>query len=317
MLSASHLSWLRSFEAAARRLSFTLAAQDLCVTQGAVSQQVKALEDYLQRPLFVRGPRQLTLTPEGEQLAAVAQEALSRLDTALQQVRQGNATPRALVLSCSPTLALGWLARRLGDGRSAGLDLQLSLRAEVHRLDRQRWQADGVDAAIRYDLGDHPGLQTQHFMDEWLLPVASPAFLAAHPELTGPEALRPQWLLHDLQAWDGAPPHAEWQHWLQRTGHPWQDLEGGRGFNLLHLALSAAIDGQGIAMGRGTLVLDDLRAGRLVAPFGTGVPSPAAYHLVTDRDDGPRRTLLAWLRQQSEAAAQAWAAGWAAPGTPA
>lgn len=305
MLSASHLSWLRSFEAAARRRSFTLAAQDLCVTQGAVSQQVKLLEEHLQRPLFVRGPRQLTLTPEGEQLAAVAHEAMSQLDAALAALRQDRQAPRTLVLSCPPSLALGWLARRLGDGRPAGLVMPVSLRAEFHRIDRARLQADGVDAAIRYDLGGHPGLHSHRFMDEWLLPVASPAFVAANPSLREGGPLRGDWLLHDLQPWDGAPPHAEWQHWLQHSGRACQGLAAGRGFNLLQLALSAALDGQGIAMGRATLVQDELRSGRLVQPFGPAVPAAAGYHLLAERDDAALQALREWLQQQGQAAAEA------------
>ncbi|MBQ1765168.1 MAG: hypothetical protein IIZ92_20025 [Aquincola sp.] len=142
-------------------------------------------------------------------------------------------------------------------------------------------------------------------MDEWLLPVASPAFVAAHPSLREGGPLRGDWLLHDLQPWDGAPPHAEWQHWLQHSGRVCEGLAAGRGFNLLQLALSAALDGQGIAMGRAVLVQDELRSGRLVQPFGPVVPAAAGYHLAAERDDPPLQALRDWLQQQGQAAADA------------
>lgn len=113
-LSASLLAWLRCFDAAARHGSFTKAAAELCITQGAVSQQVKHLEDWLHRPLFLRTPRALVPTPEGQWLAVVLREGFTAIENTLSQMRQPQETPTA-TLSCSPSFAMSWLTPRLGD----------------------------------------------------------------------------------------------------------------------------------------------------------------------------------------------------------
>lgn len=277
-LSASLLSWLRCFEAAARHLSFTRAAAELCITQGAVSQQVKQLEQWLGQPLFLRQPRGLLLSANGERLRAVLGESFAAIDSCLGLLRQDPVGP--LVLSCSPSFAMGWLTPRLGDFFRAHPGVGLRVYGEFHPLDHRRMQAEGIAAAVRFDLGHYLDLAARAFLDEWLLPVASPAFVAAHPELRGPENLRGSLLLHDQSPWAGAAPFAEWQHWLSAVGAPCGDLEQGQSFNLAQLALAAALAGQGVALGRSALVLEDIAAGRLVDLFGLCVQSPARYHFI-------------------------------------
>ena len=155
------------------------------------------------------------------------------------------------------------------------------------------------DAAIRYDLGHYPDLESTVVLDEYLLAVASPAFLDAHPALSTPADLDGAMLLHDATAWPGADEGAEWAVWLQAAGVPESRPAPGRRFNLSQLALSAALAGQGVAIGRAALVLDYLRDGRLQALFGIAVPSPAAYRLVHTAKPNPRVLALgAWLRDQ-------------------
>lgn len=192
LLSSSLLSWLRCFEASARHCNFTHAATELCVTQGAVSQQVKQLEQWLDRPLFLRTPRALVLTPEGERLRFVLRESFQAIEGTLTQLRK----PREagpIALSCAPSFAMRWLTPRLGDFFRDHPEVGLRVYGEFHALDRTRMVRDGIDAAVRFDLGGYEDLKARLFLDEWLLPVASPAFLAAHPELRRPQDLRGAW----------------------------------------------------------------------------------------------------------------------------
>jgi len=300
-LTPSLLAWLRCFEATARCRSFTKAASELCITQGAVSQQVKLLEDWLQRPLFLRTPRALIATPEGQWLSVVLRESFQAIEGTLGQLRTVP-DDRPTTLSCAPSFAMGWLTPRLGDLFRAHPQLGLRVVGEFHALDRERMENDEVAAAVRFDLGDYRDLLATEFLDEWLLPVTSPGFMAAHPELQrNPAALRADQLLHDTSAWAGAGPFEEWTLWLQRSGLPaLPDMSAGHHFNLSQMAVGAALAGQGMAMGRAALVLDDLIAGRLVAPFGHPVRSRASYYFVTRMAPSPRTSLVqSWITSEA------------------
>ncbi|WP_110958573.1 LysR substrate-binding domain-containing protein [Acidovorax sp. ST3] len=299
-LSPSLLAWLRSFDAAARHGSFTKAAAELCITQGAVSQQVKQLEDWLRRPLFLRTPRALVPTPEGKWLAVVLRESFDAIESTLAQMRQP-AEAATATLSCSPSFAMSWLTPRLGDFFRQHPHTGLRVFGEFHTLDRTRMVRDGVEAAVRFDLGGYRDLNATVFLDEWLIPVASPEFLARHSPITTPEDLHGDWLLHDGSAWDGADTYEEWQHWFAQRGAPPPPWAGGQQFNLSQLALGAALAGQGIAMGRAALVLQDVKAGRLVPLLGRSVPSRAAYSFVTTTHPSPAMELVReWLVQEAQ-----------------
>jgi len=278
-LSASLLGWLRCFEAAARHCSFTQAARELCVTQGAVSQQVKQLEQWLDRPLFQRTPRALVLTPEGERLRQVVGESFQSIGSTLTQLRKPR-DRQPVALSCSPSFAMVWLTPRLGSFFRQHPDIGLRVHGEFHALDRARMLRDGTEAAVRFDPGHYPDLEARMFLEEWLLPVASPAYLAAHPALRSPGGLRAAMLLHDASPWDGASETHEWQCWLRHAGVTLPDASDGQRFNLSQLAINAALAGQGVAMGRTALVLDDLAAGRLVDLWGIHARAEAAYYIV-------------------------------------
>lgn len=299
-LSPSLLAWLRSFDAAARHGSFTKAAAELCITQGAVSQQVKQLEGWLRRPLFLRTPRALVPTPEGKWLAVVLRESFDAIESTLAQMRQP-AEAATATLSCSPSFAMSWLTPRLGDFFRQHPSIGLRVFGEFHTLDRTRMVRDGVEAAVRFDLGGYRDLSATVFLDEWLIPVASPGFLASHPPITRPEDLQGDWLLHDGSAWDGADTYEEWQHWFAQRGTPSPAWAGGQQFNLSQLALGAALAGQGIAMGRAALVLQDVQAGRLVPLLGPCIPSRAAYSFVTTAAPSPVMQLVRdWLLDQAQ-----------------
>lgn len=298
-LTPSLLAWLRCFEATVRCHSFTKAASELCVTQGAVSQQVKHLEEWLQRPLLLRTPRALVPTPEGQWLAVVLSESFQAIEGTLSQLR---ATPedRSTALSCAPSFAMGWLTPRLGEFFRAHPEVNLRVIGEFHALDRERMTRDEVAAAVRYDLGEYRDLQATAFLDEWLIPVASPVFLSAHPQLKTAADLRAPMLLHDTSPWVGAGPFEEWEHWLGHVGADVPQLAQGHHYNLSQLAIGAALAGQGIAMGRAALVFDDLAAGRLVAPFAQPVRSRASYFFLSGMDPSPHVMLVqGWLAAQA------------------
>ena len=299
-LSPSLLAWLRSFDAAARHGSFTKAAAELCITQGAVSQQVKQLEEWLRRPLFLRTPRALVPTPEGKWLAVVLRESFDAIESTLAQMRQP-AEATTATLSCSPSFAMSWLTPRLGDFFRQYPRTGLRVFGEFHTLDRTRMVRDGIEAAVRFDLGLYPDLNATVFLDEWLIPVASPDFLARHPTLHTPEDLRNDWLLHDSSAWEGAETYEEWQHWFTQMGATPPPWAGGQQFNLSQLALGAALAGQGIAMGRAALVLQDVKAGRLVPLLGRSVLSRAAYSFVTSSHPSPAmQQVRDWLEEEAK-----------------
>lgn len=255
------LNSLRAFEAAARHLSFTKAAEELHVTPAAVSHQIKALEDYCGAALFRRMTRALMLTEVGR-------AALPHLSDGFDKLAQGAALlapaapSRVLTVSVSPSFCAKWLVPRLDRFRAAepGIDI---------RIDATDVMADfvsgGVDLALRYGQGDYPGLVSERLMSEAVFPVLSPSLLARQP-LATPADLRHHTLLHVFwkMADDKAP---SWRMWLKAAGVDGLDAERGPRFNMDNLAVQAAIEGQGVALANGAIVAADLAAGRLVRPF--------------------------------------------------
>lgn len=297
-LSSSLVIWLRCFDAVARNGSFTQAANELHVTQGSVSQQVRKLEDYMGVTLFHRARGGLSLTGEGVRLAHASGQAFLALDQAvgaLRQPRHGRSA--ALSLNCSPSFAMLWLTPRIGGLLQECADLSVRIYGEFHLLDREGMTNGNMQAGIRYDPGGYVDVRAEPFLDEWLVPVASPAFMARHPGLTQARDLPASSMLHDELPWSDAPAHAEWNAWLAAAGHAVARHEGPH-FNLSQLAMVAALNGQGVAMGRLALVAEELRRGNLVAPFPFAVASPAAYHyIVAPHVSSAAERLGDWLRQ--------------------
>jgi len=180
LLSPSLLSWLRCFDATARHVSFTRAAEDLCVTQGAVSQQVKQLEQWLGRRLLLRSPRALALTPEGQRLARVLRESLQAIESTLVDLRQVN-DAQPVTMSCAPSFAMAWLTPRLGSFFQKHPQIGLRVQAEFHALDRSRMLNDGVDAVVehaaavqRVELGLHAQADLRMLLEETAQPGREP-----------------------------------------------------------------------------------------------------------------------------------------------
>jgi LysR family glycine cleavage system transcriptional activator len=272
------LADLHAFEAAARHLSFTRAAAELGVTQGAVSQRIRRLEDTLGRPLFERLTRALALTVDGKTLAAAIGDGLARIDDGLAAIDRQRRQPRGaatLTLSVAPGFAGRWLLPRLGRFRDRHPDIEVRIEAE-DRL--ANFAGDGVDLAIRCGRGTYPGLSSELLTADAVFPVCNAAVAERGLPLAQPEDLLGHMLLHDTRTeQDGG--GCTWQDWFRSAGLRVQRLDGLR-FSNAHLAIEAAINGLGIALARATLVHDDLAEGRLVRALRLAMPTPFSYYLV-------------------------------------
>ncbi|NML30272.1 LysR family transcriptional regulator [Paraburkholderia antibiotica] len=296
MLDSLILGSLRCFEAAARLLSFTKAAQSLNLTQSAVSQQIRNLESRLGYPLFLRQSRGLVLTAKGKILFDSTTRAFADIDTTLRRLAP---TDTPLHLSCLPSFALQWLMPRLTEFHRQQPEVAVRLEAEFQTLDEQAMEAFDIDVAVRYDPVEYTHLHTEVLLDEYLLAVATPEYLAAHPDFAAGVSLDGVVLLHDATPWIGASSFVEWRTWLEAHKPAWlAGLEGPQ-FNLSSLAISAALNHQGVAMGRGALVYNELKSGRLVDVFGKQVIAPARYVMLSRRPDDRRVAIFsAWLKAE-------------------
>ncbi|MHA1152863.1 MAG: transcriptional regulator GcvA [Alphaproteobacteria bacterium] len=263
------LNALRAFEAGARHLSFTKAAEELFVTQAAVSHQVKLLEQDLGVALFRRMTRKLALTAEGRRLFGPAGEALDSLAEAAEALRAG-AGGGTLTLSLTPTFGVQWLAQRIGRFWSAHPEIELRLQHSIHLVDFAR---DEVDAAVRWGGGAWPGLAAVYLMRAGLTPVCSPALCQGPPALKVPDDLRHHTLLHERD-------YVEWAQWLALAGA--REVEARRGpiIDDSTVVLQAVIDGQGVALVSDSIIRGDLESGRLVKPFDVDLDTDNAYYLV-------------------------------------
>jgi len=277
------LNALRAFEAAARLLSFTRAADELAVTQAAVSHQIKALEEWIGVPLFRRVNRGLLLTDAGQALLSVLRDALDRIAAATERLRAGPRTGQ-LVVSALPSFAAKWLVPRLPRFQAAHPNIELHLHAAVALVDFTR---DPVDLALRFGAGRWAGVEAIRLLDEEVTPVCSPALLAGGHPLREPADLRHYTLLHDDFELD-------WQTWLDAAGVSGVDASRGPRFTGSDHLVQAALAGHGIALGRGALVADDLAAGRLVRPFALSLPSEWAYYIVYPAGAGNRPKIAAF-----------------------
>jgi LysR family glycine cleavage system transcriptional activator len=285
------LNALKAFEATARQESFTKAAAELCVTQGAVSQQVKALEAELGVRLFRRERQRLAITDAGRAYLEVVRDAFDRLamgtEHLLQQQKSGT-----LTITTSPNFAAKWLVHRLGrfsEGHP-GIDLRVS--ASMQHVDLAR---EDIDLAIRHGTGQWPGMHVTRLCTEQLFPVCSPKLLSESGALSSACDIKHHTLLHTNSTVD-------WANWLGRIGVDDVDFKHGVVFNQASMTIDAAVDGQGIAMARTALVSRDLIAGRLVRPFAQVLEAPYAFWIVCPKStaDLPKiSTFRSWLLKEA------------------
>ena len=282
------LNALRTFEAAARHLSFTKAADELFVTQAAVSHQIRTLEEHLGTPLFRRMNRALMLTDEGQALLPAVREAFDRLSAGVRRV-QDLCCGGALTISTTPSFAASWLVVRLARFQALLPEIELQLSATARLVDFAR---EDVDCGIRYGMGDWPGLVAQRLFQTALVPVCSPLLLDGPNPLRRPQDLMRHTLLHTLDEPD------DWRLWLRAAAVDGVDPTRGLKFDSVPLVVQAAISGAGVGIGRRQLVEAELAAGRLVAPFDLELPDECAYYFVAPEGTADQPKVVAfrtWL----------------------
>ncbi|WP_213288751.1 transcriptional regulator GcvA [Bradyrhizobium sp. sGM-13] len=263
------LNALKAFEAAARHESFTRAAEELCVTQGAVSHQVKGLEAELGIKLFNRERQRLVITGAGRDYLGVVRDALDRIAVGTERLMQRQSSG-VLTVSTSPDFAAKWLVHRLGRFSEAHPEIDLRISATMHHVDFAR---EDVDLAVRHGDGNWPGHDVIRLSPEQLFAVCSPKLLTGRQRLARPSDVLKFPLLHldDRKAWT---------RWLEAAGVADSEPSQGPVLNRASMVIDAAVDGQGIALARTTLAAWDLISGRLVRPFGDASRLSRTYWIV-------------------------------------
>jgi LysR family transcriptional regulator, glycine cleavage system transcriptional activator len=277
---------LRVFETAARHGNFSRAAEELHLTHGAISHQIRSLERSLGIVLFRRGRRGVSLTSQGAALAAVMHDALDRIARGVAALRG----PRALTISVLPAFATHWLIPRLADFQARHPDIDVNIRANQQLVD---FAQDDVDLAVRYGPGTWPGLTATKLLSEHIFAVCSPHFADGRLPRSLTE-LTAAALLHS--------PAQPWEPWFRALGANPPARRRGPSFSEAGLVLRAAIDGLGIALARSVLVQPELDSGRLVRVLPHSVPAVFAYYLVRPEHTEISPNLAAlceWLQAQA------------------
>lgn len=284
------LNALRAFEAAARHMSFLKASEELSVTPTAVSHQIKHLEAHLGATLFRREPRPLTLTADGAAWAAELRDVFSRLADANRRLRSQRAPERPVVsVSVLPSLGARWLAPRLGRFLAKHGDLDLRISPTAHLVD---FALESVDLAIRYGKGRYPGLVVEKLADDEFVVVCAPRL---RTKVRAASDLARHALLCDDEP-------DVWPAWLAARGEPAARRTRTVMLTDSSMVVTAAVEGQGIAMARRSLAIDDLIAGRLTQLFPEArTPTGRAYYMVAPREALLRpevRAFRDWVREE-------------------
>jgi LysR family glycine cleavage system transcriptional activator len=304
------LNALRAFEAAARHSSFKIAAKEMHVTPGAVSHQVKLLEQYLGVQLFRRLTRALELTTEAHAMLPKVREGLDALHAAVERVRSREEMASLTVVT-PPNFAARWLMPRLSGFTRAHPKIELHLAARQSMVDQHEngafvvpeadSRADSPAVMVRFGSGHYPGSHVDEVFSAVYVPVCSPRLLEGEHPLRKPEDLRHHTLLHDdTVSEEGARP--SWNDWLQSVGVTDIDATRGPHFSNAALAMDAAIEGMGVTLAIKSLVTSEIETHRLAEPFDIAAPTGYAYYLVTPESAAQNRAVAAfreWLLDES------------------
>ena len=286
------LNSLRAFEASARHLSFTKAAQELHVTAAAVSQQVKVLEEFLGVVLFNRVRGRLILTDRGRESVPRVTEAFDKLADVILGLKSDECKG-VLTVIVAPSLAAKWLVPRLNRFQKACPDIDLRI---VGTADVVDFHKGSIDIAICYGNRSYTGLLTQTLFPIQVFPVCSPKLLHGDYPIRSVNELRPHTLLHFLPAeYEGCP---TWKSWLAAAGAEGIEWWRGPQFSQSSLMLDAAIAGHGVALAKEPLARIDLSAGSLVRLFELSLPTEFSYNIVTTREsaNAPKvRSFVDWV----------------------
>jgi LysR family glycine cleavage system transcriptional activator len=268
-----NLAALRAFEAAARHESFSRAAEEIHVTPGAISHQIRALEEELGLLLFTRNGKRIAITDSGQRFAAAIRKSLGEIASAAEALQEQNRQQR-LVVSSPPSFASRWLAPRLWKfvDRHPGIEVVLQSSSHLNDLTR-----DGIDVGLRFGLGSYPGLKSEKILEEFYYPVASPHYRQGRLP-SSPQQLRDCVLLR----MDGL--QESWLPWFALAGLDLPDPAGGLVTEDSSLTLRAAADGAGVALTRHAIASQEIAAGELVRLFDIALLSDRAYYFVTVPD---------------------------------
>jgi LysR family glycine cleavage system transcriptional activator len=287
------LEALRYFECAARHLNFTIAAEELCVSQSAVSQKITLLEEVLNYKVFERKPLKLTIN--GEQLFQSVSFALNEMLQTINRL-DCSAPKMRLELYCLPSFTSCWLMPRINEFYKTHPEIDLNLNVS---LAVPNFQNKEVDIGICHRLSDHPTMKKELLFQDYIYPVASPELLKKHPLLTLDD-LRGVTLLHD--SIPQAKLSTSWHRWLSELNIKNIDANEGYKYNQLDLIVQAAIDGQGVALGRHSLVSAAIKSGRLVPLFGHVIEDEGVYLVHLKKlIERPEITFFKdWIKQQAK-----------------
>jgi LysR family glycine cleavage system transcriptional activator len=287
------LNAVRAFEAAARHMSITLAADELNVTPGAVSRQIKSLEDTLGLQLLKRGHRQISLTRQGADYYRAVTRALEALRDATRRLKR-RSQRKQLKIRAYTTFAMRWLIPRLSGFHAAHPDIEVLLKASLEPVD---FRKEDIDGAIRLGDGNWPGANCHRLVVNILVPVASPALLKRGPKLKRPADLAHHTLLHSIARPD------DWRYWLEAAGAADKvDAHAGMTYKSSAMSYAAAVEGQGVAIAQLFLVQKDLDDGKLIMPFKQQVDmGDYTYYLLTPKqreETTSMKTFRLWLLEQ-------------------
>lgn len=284
------LNALRAFEAAARHLSFSRAADELSLTPSAISHQIKGLEDLLGVKLFERRQRRVMLTSAGGRYYPAMRQAFDQMNAATEDLRAED-TAGPLTVNVLPTFAMRWLVPQLSAFQKRHPEIEVRMTTNVEAIDFNRVEAD---AAIRYGVGGWPGLTAKLLLREEIVPVCSPSLLEGRPRLKTPADLVHYPLLHDVNRPD------TWRQWLTAVGEDTVDPDRGLKLDTTNLAVQGAIQGLGIVPVNPSLVRPELDAGTLIEPLDFHLSVKGGYYLVypVGRENRPRlKAFETWLTE--------------------
>lgn len=301
------LNALRAFEATARHLSFSKAAEELHVTTAAVSHQIKGLEDYLGFTLFIRHSRSIELTDAAEQCLTLLSEGFDRIAAAVQTMRE-HVEVDTLNLWTTASFASKWLIPRLHrySARFPNIDMHITSNVQLINLANgpetidRLIRAHNADVVIRFGSGNYPAYEVDRLFDVEAVPLCSPRLLDATPyPLRSVTNLGHHTLLHDETDYRGRP---AWSNWLARYPVDGVDVKRGLHFNHILMAMEAAIDAQGVLLGMDCLARGDIAEGRLCIPFDKRLPLEHAFHVVRPRATGRQYAIdgfVEWLLEET------------------
>jgi LysR family glycine cleavage system transcriptional activator len=263
------MNWIRSFEVAGRHLNLSHAATELGVTHGAISRQVSQLEKWLDQPLFMRSPGGLTLTRQGEQLFGHIQQGFSHIKLGLEEISTSQERDH-ITLTVLPSFAIHWLVQRLSNFQARHPDFDIRLLTTRRLVDLMN---EDVDLGLRYGLGTWPSLESELLLTDELHLAASPS-LAGKIDPTDPRQLRDTLIMSDKLD------EGNWQRWFDKAGLKFPDITDRPLYDDTGIAVQAALKGQGVILGRSSLIELDLAEGRLIELSPITVPSPYAMYII-------------------------------------